>query len=376
MRYITLCGTDNRMDCRDLDFDPLNALPIKCEVCSRPDYEHVPQPYYLVRSRTLTPVELNPAENGNLLVRDRVKNILEVVVPGELSFYPTQYNRSTEETPWWLAVPVHDMATERMKAGIPHCPACGFPMPPDRSNKSRWQPPTEPVEEFIPTHDVFKSKWWTYRPLPWPQLHMSVRMLNLLRELQAKGLHEQTSLKPESDTPTLEEKAWVAGHLKRLVEHGISMNAPGTIAVEDAKWFREFLKRNPVKFSTSSDTKAFEKRSKLRLPKSYKDFLSKLGTMSFENVDEIEGFSVRILSPEEFDVESYRAGRIEAGDAENNSIDGIMFAETDHGDCFCFDVRKDRKEFEVYLYQHDLNSFEHYASDFAACLRRFASGLR
>ena len=78
-----------------------------------------------------------------------------------------------------------------------------------------------------------------------------------------------------------------------------------------------------------------------------------------------------MLTPDECDTIAYRTGVIEAEDDESNSVDGVMFAETGHGDCFCFDIRKDRKEYEIYLYLHEGNYFESYASDFATCIKRF-----
>ncbi|MGH9932294.1 MAG: hypothetical protein ACREA9_24090, partial [Pyrinomonadaceae bacterium] len=58
-------------------------------------------------------------------------------------------------------------------------------------------------------------------------------------------------------------------------------------------------------------------------------------------IDEQEGFTACILAPEELDAENYRAGALDTDDEEANAVDGVMFAETEHGDCFCFDVQKD-----------------------------------
>ena len=56
------------------------------------------------------------------------------------------------------------------------------------------------------------------------------------------------------------------------------------------------------------------------------------------------------------------------------SVNTVMFAETGHGDCFCFDVKPKRAEHPVVLYEHDYHRFEQYAPSFAACIRRFAGG--
>jgi len=116
-----------------------------------------------------------------------------------------------------------------------------------------------------------------------------------------------------------------------------------------------------------------EKQLKFKLPKSYKEFLGKVGPCSFNNVDEQDGFTVHVLPPQECDCESYRIGALQTDDEEATSVDGVMFARTDHGDCFCFDIRKDRKEFEVFLYLHEYNYFERYTPNYAACIRRFVA---
>ena len=47
------------------------------------------------------------------------------------------------------------------------------------------------------------------------------------------------------------------------------------------------------------------------------------------NDDELEGCAS--LSGLDADVESYRSGRLEAGEAGNSAC-GVMFADTEHGD--------------------------------------------
>ena len=82
MRCVQVTGSDDRMDCAQWYFDTINPLPRKCETCGFPDLDYVPQPYFLVRSRTMSPDELAPAYVGNFLVRDRVKRVIELLAPG------------------------------------------------------------------------------------------------------------------------------------------------------------------------------------------------------------------------------------------------------------------------------------------------------
>ena len=93
--------------------------------------------------------------------------------------------------------------------------------------------------------------------------------------------------------------------------------------------------------------------------------------MSFETVDEEEGFTATILTPDKLEAEAEYA---EFEDEESKAVNALTFATTDHGDCFCFDIQKGKKEFAVVLYKHEVNFFEPYADNFAACIKRFAGG--
>jgi hypothetical protein len=120
------------------------------------------------------------------------------------------------------------------------------------------------------------------------------------------------------------------------------------------------------------DTKAIEKQLKFKLPKSYIDFITQVGPTTFENVDELSGYSVSIFPPDKLDDKHFRAGKLETDDEESKVIDGVMFALAINGDCFCFDIQKDKKEYAVFHYKHEYNFFEPYAENFAVCIQRLA----
>jgi hypothetical protein len=172
-------------------------------------------------------------------------------------------------------------------------------------------------------------------------------------------------------TPDKEESAWIKEKLQLLEASSIPFHAAGTLSDEDAKWFREYLKTHTRKVESDWDIKAVEKRVKAKLPKSYVDFITAVGPGSFENIDEQEGFTASILSPEELGIEGYAD---EFEDEESRAVNGLMFATTGHGDCFCFDVQKGKKEYSVFLFKHEYNLLEPYAENFAACIKRFAGG--
>ena len=96
-----------------------------------------------------------------------------------------------------------------------------------------------------------------------------------------------------------------------------------------------------------------------------------VGPTTFEDVDELEGFTATILGPSELGVECFVD---EFEDEESRAVNGLTFATTGHGDCFCFDVQKGKKEYPVFLYKHEMNFFEPYAENFATCIKRFAGG--
>lgn len=382
MRCVKISTSDNRMDCRDMFYDPINSLPRKCPKCGFPDLDYVPQPYFLVKSRTMTSNELAGAENGNFFIRERVRCVLDHLAPGECTYYPTCYKGSSEKTPWLLAVPNHQVVTARVDPTIPCCKACGEPRsahpgtqwseslfgtpPRDQPRGEGWTADSD--------HEVLKSSTWGSSERGWDKwicrdLYMSVRLLHLLKKIKAKGFHEATCQKPV--TPNKEEAAWIEEKLQLLETSGIALHAAGTLSDEDAKWFREYLKNHERKLESEWDIKAVEKRVKTKLPKSYVDFVAKVGPVSFENIDEQEGFTASILPPNEL---VFEEGYDEFEDDESKAVIGLTFAITGHGDCFCFDAQKGKREFSVYLYKHEGNFFEPYAENFAACIKRFCGG--
>jgi hypothetical protein len=373
MRCIELVGSDDRMDCRDMFYDPINPLPPKCPKCGFPDLEHVPQPYFLVKSRTMSPNEMAPAENGNFFVRPRVRRVLELVAPGQCRYFSTSYKGTTAQTPWLLAVPAHQVVTATVKPSIPRCGACGEPRsahPGTQFDQWLWDHQSE--------YDVLKSSTWGSSESGWDQwisrdLFMSARLFHLLGKVKAKGLDEARRGKP-AQQPDKEDSAWIKEKLQILETDGIPFHADGTLSDSDATWLRNYIKSHPHPTASKLDIKAIERGLKLKLPKSYVEFITKVGPASFKDVDEQEGFTVQVLMPGKFDTKSFRAGALDADDEETNAVDGVMFAETEHGDCFCLDVQKGKKEPRVMLYKHEYHCFEPYAENFAACIKRFAGG--
>jgi SMI1 / KNR4 family (SUKH-1) len=368
------------MDCRDSFSDPINPLPVKCPRCGFPDLDHVPRPYFLVKSRAMTPNELAVAAVGNFFVRERVRRVFDLVIPGICTFYPTCYRGTTQVTPWSLVVPAHQLVTARVKPSIRRCEACGEPR--SAHPGSQWSeylfgkaPGKVPPREGWggeSDYDVFKSATWGSSELGWDQwitrsFFLSVRLLHLLKQIKAKGFYQ--ALFDKSLAPNEDEAAWVREKLRIFKAGGVPLHPDGTLSDDDAKWFRGYLKSRARGVESSWDVKAVERRLKTKLPKSYVDFVSKVGPTSFENVDAEEGFTATILPPPELEFEGLAE---ECEDEDSKAVNALTFATTAHGDCFCFDVQKGKKEYPVVLFKHEGFFFEPYAENFVACVKRFA----
>jgi hypothetical protein len=169
--------------------------------------------------------------------------------------------------------------------------------------------------------------------------------------------------------PTPEDLAWVEERVK-LLKKKPAKTATGK-ADDAAAWFKEYLKKNRKEKSIKHDFAAVEKKQKLKLPQSYKDFVSTVGTKSFKDVNQEEGFSVRIVPPQKLEFKIFRKSSDASEDEAEGRIDGVMFATTDHGDAFCFDIEAKGSDYPVYHYQHELDQFEPYANNFAAAIKRF-----
>lgn len=381
MRCVQITGSDDRMDCRDLFSDPINPLPRKCANCGFPDLDFVPQPYFLVKSRTMSPNELALAENGNFFIRERVRRVLDLLAPGQCTYFPTCYKGTSETTPWLLAVPNHQVATAKVDPSIPRCPVCSEPR--SAHPGTQWSemlfgrpPRSQSRGEGWTAHsdyEVLKSATWGSSERGWDQwisrdLYTSVRLLHLFKKIKAKGFYEATCQSPV--TSDKDESAWIKEKLQLLVESGVPLNPAGTLSDDDAKWFRKFLKTQARQGEQEWDIKTAEKRVNAKLPESYVDFVTAVGPTSFENIDEQEGFTASIMPPTELGVGGFAK---DCEDEDSRAVNGLTFATTEHGDCFCFDVQKGRKEYAVFVFKHEYNLLEPYADNFAACIRRFAT---
>lgn len=382
MRSVEISPTEPRMDSRESLDELVNPLPTRCPTCRFPDFDVVPQPYFLIRSRTHAPQEIDLAHDGNFLMRERVRHIVELLAPDQCLFFPTFFEGTTDPTPWSLAVPIHQLPVARVDPSVPRCPACHEPRHSYRSSDwTEWLfgTPFRPIPlgegwtDQSP-HHLWKSATWDSTG---PRdsraadraLYMSLRLLRLLEGIGVRGFYEALPYPRTLSQLDESESAWIEEQRARLTAAGIPLHAAGSLSKADTAWLRKYLKAHRLPTPPAWDKVATERRLKVKLPKSYVNFLDAIGPRTFENVDGRSGFTASVdpeaLVFEELPIEF---------DDEANPARPLTFATTGHGDVFCFDVEKGKKEWSVVLYDHETATFQRFAENFAACLRRFVEG--
>lgn len=160
-RHIQMVGSDKRMDQRGNFNLSVNPLPTKCRLCTFPDLDFVPQPYFLAKG-IKDPNEIALAEMGNLFVRDRTRKILEAVAPGQCRYYPTHDLKTKVEAPWFLAVPCTLVRTAAVKESVPRCPECGEAKVAHPG--SHYEYPKVPLGERATAMAGSWPRWWARSP--------------------------------------------------------------------------------------------------------------------------------------------------------------------------------------------------------------------
>jgi hypothetical protein len=427
--YVPMVGPDDELDLYGSGWRPANALPVRCKHCSFPDIDFAPKPYLLSRGFS-SPAESWSALGGNFLVRERMRKILELAIPKACDFHPTAELKSKKPTPWFLAVPKQKVTVGGKPSEREKCPKCGEPKTgydfydKDRNynaldkcdakgadifktvewsgnqivedrfaeiNKYRTQSKT-PLMEWSesygyldpPTH----KERWTRQHIG-RELMFSVRLAQLLKAAKVKG-QLVVYYYFKDFKPTDADLAWVDERLALLAKNKlVDAAALGKKAVGKAgkasksatdkksdaatdKWFKEYVKKSAKKKPAAVEFESIEKKHKLKLPKSYKDFIKTLGSKSFKDVNDMDGSTTKVLSPKQLEFTDYRLGALEDTDEDSAAVDGVMFATIDSGDCFVFDVSGKTADPPVFFYNHEINAMEPWSNNFAACIKRFA----
>jgi hypothetical protein len=311
------------------------------------------------------------AANGNLLVAERVRRVLEAATPNSCRYLSTHYQGTCEQTPWTLAVPMALAHTGTVRESIARCNACGEP--------ESGHPGTQYSERYSGYFfdlDVGKSRNWMSSERGWDkwlkrETILSVRLLSLLERIGAKGLVEATGGRNKTADLTADLQ-WVEEQVAVLSQIGVPIAPAGQPSKGDLEWFQKLLTSRPKIASTNGGVVSIEKIRRIKLGKFYHEFMTRIGPIAYCDVDGVKGNNIRLLSADEIDSKTFRRGRIKALDAKSNAVDGVKFADTDAGDCYCFDLNKGRLEPEVFLYRHEGNYFEPFAENFIQFLRRCA----
>ncbi|GDY21136.1 hypothetical protein LBMAG56_24820 [Verrucomicrobiota bacterium] len=370
-RCVEMVGPDDQMDLRSGNMEPLNPLPQKCGHCRMPDLDFAVEPYQLGRGIE-KPVDLAPAENGNFLVRDSVKRILEVVAPGECRFVSTIHYKTKTPTPWSLAVPQRMETTATPPKDRERCPSCGEPWCFHHYSESSesWRSPDA-------THEVFKARnWGSHKAafISWDKdreeifgrmLYFSIRLELLLKKLKVRGLVRSYGCR---DLPTAEDMDWVKRQLTRLKAR------PADGKTDDqpeagAPWFPDYLAKHAKPKTKPFDFAALEAKEKVKLPASYQAFAVRIGQKKFKNLNGDEGHDVVILPPQKLDFDTFR---IPSEEDDGSPRRAVIFGAANSGDSLCFDVSTDNSDPEVLYHNHETDGFEPFATNFAQCIRQLA----
>ena len=215
-----MVGSDSRMDQKGNADAPVNGLPLKCSRCRFVDLDFVPQPYFLAKGID-SPTDMARAEAGNFLVRERIRQLVELVAPGQCEFFPTQALKTKEPTQWFLAVPKAALATGVVKQSIKRCPECDEPLSAHGTQfETRFL-----VESSV--FDIFKSHQWISIGEKAPdyayeyfrkcvdhrhalaltrELYFSVRFETLLKRIGVRGLCRWV---PFTEKPSVSDLNWV-----------------------------------------------------------------------------------------------------------------------------------------------------------------------
>src|SRR5205823_4323001 len=96
---------------------------------------------------------------------------------------------------------------------------------------------------------------------------------------------------------------WVNEKLKLLAK---AASSSADEAKEVDAWFKKYLQKKAKTKSAVHDFAAVEKKHGVVLPKSYKQFITNVGSKSFNNIDGEEEFRATILPPKKLVFEDCR----------------------------------------------------------------------
>lgn len=227
IRLSSITCSDRRMDIIDDNYlldTPINKYKVKCESCRFPDIDTTPDPYYLAKNRVFTGIEIMEADLGNLFISGRLKKIFEILFPGSCNYKKTYIQETSISTNWWLAIPVNKVISGKVKNKIPRCKKCNEPLHahPGSQYKS-W------IHFFEGESDIIKSEnWHSSDEEDWKRkwlgrdIFLSVRLILLLKKIEAKGIYQYQPYLSPKITLTKSEKEWADHAITKIGDLAIS----------------------------------------------------------------------------------------------------------------------------------------------------------
>lgn len=353
MRASMVCCSDESMDIKSTVFlsdTPVNHYPAKCNTCSFPDIDNIPYPYYLIKKKIFSGIEIHLADLGNLLVSSRVKGIIEQLFPGQCLFHSTFIEGTLIHTDWWLAVIKIKIVSGEVKDEIPRCHCCGTPLYAHPGTQYKYWYFDVDIE-----YDIVKSEnWHSMSTKNWldswisRDTFLSVRFIELLKRLKVKGIDQYFYSKNKKLLD--EEKKWVNNVLLSLNEDLITPKVKH-IAREEIEWLKEII----TQFN-SIEIKG--------------EFTSKFKIKSNEIIDTLSCISKNILLDNEKEIElvPLKDWALNIG-INSTQLKFISFCFDPYGNSWAFDATD--SDLSIYIYNHEYNDYELIHSTIIEFLKTF-----
>lgn len=340
MRVSIVCSSDELMDIRDtnrLHEAPVNEYRIRCNYCLFPDIEEVPQPYYLMKNRIYSGIEVFEADLGNLLVSSRIKAIIERLFPCQCTFYKTYIEGENITTKWWLAAVNNKVVSGEVKDDVPRCEFCGQPLHAHPGTQYKyWH------HDMEVNFDIVKSENWhtmsiESRDEHWlsRDLFLSVRFIGLLKKLKAKGIFQYFYSKNKKLLP--EEKQWI-DHALYLLDEGLRLPKAENITLDDIDWLKESINKY---CGCLNNSESFRTRFKTK-PNQLIDVL--LNIQRDIILDEEAG--IKIVPFQDWETNH--------NNSKKNKL--ISFCFDDYGNSWSFNPKD--KNLAVYYYNHEYDEYD------------------
>jgi hypothetical protein len=262
IRLTAICSSDRRMDILDthkmLD-TPVNTYDVSCQMCSFPNIDKLPEPYYIAKGRDFSGIEVMEADLGNLFVSNRVKKILEILCPDQCTYKKTFIHQTGIPTKWWLAIPNTMVINGEVQENIKRCTACNQPLHAHpRTQYKFW------LHELEASADIAKASnwhstdehdwrnWWIAR-----DIFLSLRLSSLLKKISAKGFEKLYVEERKYKSLTKAEKNWVEQSIAQI--GGLKDDVKFEITAEALDKFKILYSV----VETPDSIKSFEKKFKV-----------------------------------------------------------------------------------------------------------------